>query len=104
MKRNLIHPSPHSAVKSAWPHADRSLSMKTGKTQGYVLTFRCINCGKHGVIAQYPSDGMESKERIRARIYQVSCKSCGWKGDACGLSAVRISHTTELKARAVCLG
>ena len=100
MKRNLIHRSAYSAVKSAWPHADRSLSMKTGKTQGYVLTFRCINCGKHGVFAQYPSDGMESEERIRARIYQVSCNLCSWKGDACGLTAIRISHTTELKARA----
>jgi heterodisulfide reductase subunit A-like polyferredoxin len=100
MKRNLIHPSAYGAVKSALPHADRSPSMKTGKTQGYVLTFCCINCGTHGVFAQYPSDGMESEERIRARIYQVSCNSCGWKGDACGLSAIRISHTTELKARA----
>ena len=99
MKRNLIHLSAYSAVKNAWPF-DRSLSMKTGKTQGYVLTFRCINCGKHEVFAQYPSDGMESEEQIRARIYQVSCNSCGWKGDACGLSAIRISHTTELKARA----
>ena len=25
--------------------------MKTGKTQGYVLTFRCINCGKYEVFA-----------------------------------------------------
>ena len=74
--------------------------MKTGKTQGYVLTFRCIYCGKHEVFAQYPSKGIEAEERIRARIYQVSCKSCGWTGDACGLSAIRISRTTELKARA----
>ena len=74
--------------------------MKTGKTEGYVLTFCCINCGKHKVFAQYPSDSMESEEQIRGRIYQVSCNSCDWRGDACGLSAIRISHTTELKARA----
>ena len=74
--------------------------MKTGKTEGYVLTFRCIYCGKHEVFAQYPSEGIEAEERIRARIYQVICNSCGWNGDACGLSAIRISHTTELKARA----
>ena len=99
MKRNLIHLSAYSAVKNAWSF-DRSLSMKTGKTQGYLLTFRCINCGKHRVFAQYPSGRMESEVRIRARIYQVSCNSCGWKGDVCSLSAIRISHTTELKARA----
>jgi Fe-S-cluster-containing hydrogenase component 2 len=73
--------------------------MNTGKTQGYVLTFRCVNCGKHEVFANYPSEGMVSDDQIRARIYQVSCISCGWRGDACGLSAIRISHTTGLKAR-----
>ena len=61
--------------------------MKTGKTQGYVLTFCCIYCGKHEVFARYPSEGIEAEERIRARIYQVTCNSCGWNGDACGLSA-----------------
>src|SRR5499427_4739843 len=69
----VIHRSAYSAVKSACPRAVRSLSMKTGKTQGYVLTFRCINCGKHEVFAQYPSEGIEAEERIRARIYQVIC-------------------------------
>jgi transcription elongation factor Elf1 len=73
--------------------------MNTGKTQGYVLTFRCVNCGKREVFASYPSEGMVSDDQIRARIYQVSCTSCGWRGDACGLSAIHISHTTELKAR-----
>ena len=74
--------------------------MKTGKTQGYVLTFRCINCGKHEVFAQYPSEGIEPEKQIRARIYQVTCNSCGWNGDACGLSAICVSRTGELKARA----
>ena len=74
--------------------------MNTGKTQGYVLTFRCINCGKHEVFAYYPTEGIEFEGQIRARIYEVRCNSCGWNGDACGLSAVRIVHTTELKARA----
>jgi formate hydrogenlyase subunit 6/NADH:ubiquinone oxidoreductase subunit I len=73
--------------------------MNTGKTQGYVLTFRCINCGKFEVFAKYPTEGIEPEDRIRGRLYQVSCESCGWNGDACGLSAVRVSHTTELKAR-----
>ena len=74
--------------------------MNTGKTQGYVLTFRCINCGKFEVFAKYPTEGIEPEDRIRGRLYQVSCESCGWNGDACGLSTVRLWHTTELKARA----
>ena len=78
--------------------------MNTGKTQGYVLTFRCINCGKFEVFARYPSEGIESEEQTGARTFQVSCNSCGWNGDACGLSAIRISHTTELKARAAVRG
>ena len=49
--------------------------MKTGKTQGYVLTFRCINCGKHEVFAKYPTDGFEPEDQIRGRLYQVSCES-----------------------------
>jgi Fe-S-cluster-containing hydrogenase component 2 len=78
--------------------------MKTGKTQGYVLAFRCVNCGKHEVFASYPTEGIEPENQIRGRIYQVSCNSCGWNGDACGLSAIRISHTMELKARAAVQG
>jgi hypothetical protein len=30
--------------------------MNTRKTQGYILTFRCVNCGKHEVFANYPSE------------------------------------------------
>jgi transcription elongation factor Elf1 len=75
--------------------------MNTRKTQGYILTFRCVNCGKHEVFANYPSERLLTEDEIRARIYQVSCTSCGWRGDACGLSAIHISHPTELKARTV---
>ncbi len=78
--------------------------MSTGKTCGYVLTFRCINCGKHEVFAQYPADSLEPEDQIRARIYQVTCNSCGWRGDACGLSAIRIARTMHLKARATGAG
>jgi ribosomal protein S27E len=74
--------------------------MKIGKTRGYVLTFRCINCGKHEAFANYSTDEVEPEHRIRGRIYKVSCNSCGWNGDACGLSAIRISHTTEGKGKA----
>lgn len=74
--------------------------MKTGETRGYVLTFRCINCGKHEVFANYPTEAVEPEDRIRGRIYVVTCNSCGWSGDACGVSAIRISPPTELKAKA----
>ena len=78
--------------------------MNAGNIQGYVITFRCINCGNHQVFASYPTEGIEPENQIRRRIYQVSCNSCGWNGDTCGLSAIRISHTTELKARAALRG
>src|SRR5215469_12744241 len=77
-----------------------SLSMKTGETRGYVLTFRCINCGKHEVFANFPTEHITPEDRIRDRIYQVRCNSCGWSGDVCGLSAVCVSHMQEPKARA----
>ena len=51
--------------------------MKAGKTHGYVLTFRCINCGRHEVFADYPTEGVEPENRIRGRIYKVTCYSCG---------------------------
>jgi len=72
--------------------------MKNGETRGYVLTFRCINCGRHDVFAQYPTEHITPEDRIRDRIYQVTCNSCGWSGDVCGLSAVCVSQ--EPKARA----
>jgi transcription elongation factor Elf1 len=73
--------------------------MTIGKTQGYILTFRCVNCGKQELFANCLSGELLTEDQIRARIYQVSCNSCGWRGDACGLSAIHISHTIELKAR-----
>ena len=60
--------------------------MKTGETRGYVLTFRCVNCGRHDVFAHFPTEHITLEGRIRERIYQVTCNSCGWSGDVCGLS------------------
>ena len=37
--------------------------MNTGKTQGYVLTFRCINCGKYEVFAIYPTEEIEPEDQ-----------------------------------------
>jgi ribosomal protein S27E len=78
--------------------------MKTEEARGYVLTFRCINCGKHEVFGNYPTEHIIPEDRIRGRIYQVRCNSCGWSGDACGLSAICVSQLTERKARAALAG
>lgn len=64
--------------------------MKIGKTQGYVLTFRCVNCGEPEVFATHPSETLVTEDEVRARIFSVRCSSCGWRGDACGSSAIRI--------------
>jgi transcription elongation factor Elf1 len=74
--------------------------MTTGKTQRYILTFRCVNCGKHEVSVTYPSEDIVNEDELRARIYQASCNSCGWTGNACGFSAILISQSGEFKARA----
>ena len=73
--------------------------MLSRETDGYILTFRCINCGRQEAFALYPTEGVEPYERIRARIYQVRCSSCGWHGEACGVSATNISHSMELETR-----
>lgn len=36
------------------------------------------------------------EEQVWERIYEVTCRSCGWQGDACGISATHISETNEL--------
>ena len=66
--------------------------------RGYILIFRCINCGRHQAFALYPTEDIEPYERIRTRIYQVRCSSCGWHGEACGVSATNILHSMELEA------
>ena len=66
--------------------------------RGYILIFRCINCGRPEAFALYPTEGIEPYEQIRARIYQVRCSSCGWHGEACGVSASNILHSMELEA------
>lgn len=66
------------------------------KTHGYILTFRCINCGKYELFAHHPSDTVLHEEQVRERIYDVTCRSCGCQGGACGISATHISETNEL--------
>jgi hypothetical protein len=56
----------------------------------YNLTFRCINCGRYEASANYSSDEVVPVDEIKARIYRVRCTVCGWKGEACGVAAIRI--------------
>jgi len=43
------------------------LSMKTGETRGYVLTFRCINCEKYSPITP-PNTSRLKTESVSAYI------------------------------------
>lgn len=36
---------------------------------------------------------------MRVKIYEASCRSCGWKGEVCGLSAIGIHRGVERRAR-----
>lgn len=56
----------------------------------YNLTFRCISCGRYEASANYRTDRFESEDQLKARIYPVRCAGCGWKGEACGFSVIRI--------------
>ena len=60
------------------------------KTHEYNLTFRCINCGKYEASGNYSTDEVVPDDQIKARIYRVRCAACGWKGEACGVAAIRI--------------
>jgi hypothetical protein len=64
-------------------------------THWHRLLFRCVNCGKNEVSAQDFSEGHLPEQLIRARLYHVACKSCGWKGEVCGFSAVEIDCGVE---------
>lgn len=61
-----------------------------GSAHRYNLTFRCIRCGKYEASANYRSDRIEFEDQIKARIYPVVCAGCGWQGEACGFSVIRI--------------
>jgi transcription elongation factor Elf1 len=71
--------------------------MTDTKTLWYLLTFRCVNCGRSEASARTCLESEAGEDQITGRIYRVTCKSCGWKGEVCGISAVRISHEFELK-------
>ena len=64
--------------------------MLCATAQEYSLTFRCINCGRYEASANYSSDEVVPDDQIKAQIYRVRCAACGWKGEACGVAAIRI--------------
>jgi len=61
------------------------------KTHWCLLAFRCVNCGRKEASAKDSFEGEVPEGQIRARIYQASCRSCGWKGEVCGFSAIEIT-------------
>jgi Pyruvate/2-oxoacid:ferredoxin oxidoreductase delta subunit len=61
-------------------------------TRGYILTFRCLNCGRHEAFANVLSNIVLSDEQVKTQILEATCKGCGWTGEVCGVSAVRIEH------------
>lgn len=66
----------------------------------YNLTFRCLQCGRYDAWTNFRSDRVEREEKIKSRIYCVQCAGCGWKGEACGFSAVRILRYKSVEMRA----
>ena len=60
------------------------------RSHRYSLTFRCMNCGRHEASANFRSDRIQPEDQIKEQIYPAQCTGCGWKGEACGLSAIRI--------------
>jgi transcription elongation factor Elf1 len=74
--------------------------MTRTETRGYVLKFRCVYCGRHEVSVEYPCEDVVPMDEIKSRIYEAHCKSCGWNGNVCGDSAVRIYYSLELEVKA----
>ena len=74
-----------------------SLDM-TVKTPGYILKFRCVNCGRPTASASYLCEGVVPEDRIRARIYEAKCE-CGWKGEVCGVSALQVQPIPDIKLK-----
>jgi hypothetical protein len=72
---------------------------ETSRTRGYILMFRCVNCGRPEASASLASEGVVPCDQIEARIYEANCESCGWKGAVCGFSAIEIHPTPDLKLK-----
>jgi hypothetical protein len=73
-----------------------SFNMTGSKTPGYILKFRCFNCGSPNASASYVCEGIVPENRIRSRIYEAKCE-CGWKGEVCGVSAIQIQPISDIK-------
>ena len=77
---------------------NRGLDMTVLKTPGYILKFRCVNCGRSTASASYDCEGVVPEDRIRARIYEAKCE-CGWKGEVCGVSAIQVQPISDIKLK-----
>jgi hypothetical protein len=77
----------------------RGFDMTGIKTPGYILKFRCINCGRPEASASYASEGVIPDDQIKSHIYEANCESCGWKGAVCGFSAIQVHPTPDLKLK-----
>jgi ribosomal protein S27E len=71
----------------------------TEHTRGYFLTFRCLNCGKHEAMATVLSNIVLSDQEVKTRILTARCRGCGWTGEVCGVSAVRIERAKSKSKR-----
>ena len=67
----------------------------------YVLTFRCVNCGRYEASAIHSSEHALGDDQLQMSIYHALCKACGWNGEVCGVSAVQTYCSSESKAKAV---
>ena len=74
------------------------LDMTGIKTPGYILKFRCANCGRPSAFASYVCEGVVPEDRIRARIYEAKCE-CGWKGEVCGVSALQVQPIPDIEVK-----
>ncbi len=74
--------------------------MTAMKTPDYILKFRCVNCRRPEACAYYACESVVSADQIRGRIYEANCEGCGWKGEVCGVSAIRFtSRSTPNSSR-----
>jgi len=80
--------------RSMSPRSQESFMTDT-KTHWCLLAFRCVNCGRNEASAEDSFAGVPHEDQISAKIYQASCRACGWKGEVCGLSSVKIRSGVE---------
>jgi len=69
--------------------------MTDAKTYWWLLTFRCVHCGRNEAHAEDSFEGEPREDQIRPKIYQAVCRYCGSEGEVRGLSAVEMRSGVE---------